>query len=56
MFTSFDKALIAVVMGGLYILNSVFGVTLGFTEAQIGAVIGVLTPVLVWLFPNKKIA
>ena len=55
MFTSIDKAIVAMVMGGLYILNSVFGVTLGFTEAQIAAVIGVLTPILVWIWPNKSI-
>lgn len=56
MFTSFDKALIAVIMGALYILNSVFGINLGFTEAQVGTVIGVLTPILVYLIPNKKSA
>lgn len=53
MFTSFDKALVGVIMGGLFILNSVFGINLGFTEAQVGAVIGVITPILIYFIPNK---
>lgn len=53
MFTSMDKALVALIMGALFIMNSVFGVNLGFTEAQVSAVIGVLTPILVYLIPNK---
>ncbi len=56
MFTSFDKAIVAIIMGALYIANSVFGINLGFTEAQVGAVIGVLTPILVYIFPNKQTA
>ena len=52
MITTFDKALVAIVMGVLFILNSVFGVSFGFTEAQVGGVIGILTPILVYLIPN----
>lgn len=54
MFTSFDKAIVAIVMGGLFILNSVFHINLGFTPEQVGAVIGVLTPLLVYFWPNLK--
>lgn len=54
MFTSFDKALVAIVMGFLYILNSFGGIDLGFTEEQVAAVIGVLTPIIVYLWPNKQ--
>lgn len=53
MFTSMDKALIAMVMGVLYILNSVAGINLGFTEMQVATVIGILTPILVYFIPNK---
>lgn len=53
MFTSMDKALVALVMGVLFIMNSVFGVSLGFTEAQVAGVIGILTPILVWAIPNR---
>jgi glucose uptake protein GlcU len=42
------------IMGAMFIANSVFGINLGFTEAQVSAVIGVLTPILVYLIPNKK--
>ncbi len=53
MFTSMDKALVALVMGLLFILQNQFGITLGFTEAQVTSVIGILTPILVYLIPNK---
>lgn len=56
MFTSMDKALVALVMGILYILNSVAGINLGFSETQVASVIGILTPILVYLIPNKKTA
>ncbi len=54
MFTSLDKAIVAFVMGALYIANSVFHFSFGFTEAQVAGFIGVLTPILVYFFPNKK--
>lgn len=53
MFTTMDKAIVAMIMGALFILSSVFGINLGFTEAQVAAVVGVLTPILVYLIPNK---
>lgn len=53
MFTSMDKAIVALIMGALFIANSVFGINLGLTEAQVTSVIGILTPILVYLIPNK---
>lgn len=55
MFTQADKALAAIIMGVLFILNSWFHVTIpGFlTEANIDQVLAVLTPILVYLIPNK---
>ena len=53
MFTSVDKALVGVVMGIAFIGNSVFGVDFGFDEGVVSTVIGGLTPLLVWLIPNK---
>ena len=54
MFTSYDKALIAIVMGVLFIVTSVWGE--GWwshaTEETIAILLGVLTPIFVWLFPN----
>ena len=53
MFTRIDKALVGVVMGALYILNYFFGLDFGFTEAGVASVIAVITPVLIYLVPNK---
>ncbi len=57
MFTSIDKALVALVMAILYILHSVAGVNLPFlTEDTVSTAIGLLTPLLVYIVPNKKTA
>jgi hypothetical protein len=53
MFTTIDKALTAVVMGLLSILNLVFGISLGIEPATVQIIISALTPVLVYLIPNK---
>lgn len=53
MFTSIDKALTALVMAVLFLLNTVFGINFGLTEAQVATILTVLTPFLVWLVPNK---
>jgi len=55
MFTSIDKALTAMVMAVAYALNFFFGVELGWDEETIGVVIAGLTPILVWLVPNKAV-
>lgn len=54
MFTTIDKALIALVMGLLYAANYFFGLDFGVSEAQVAAIISVLTPILVYLVPNKQ--
>lgn len=54
MFTTLDKALVALVMGILSILNLVFGVNLGLDPATVSTVIAALTPFLVYFIPNKK--
>lgn len=53
MFTSLDKALVALVMGALYLLNSFAGIDLGVSEGTITAIIAALTPILVWAVPNR---
>jgi hypothetical protein len=54
MFTELDKALVAVVLGILSILALVFDWNLKWiSEEGIMAVIAVLTPLLVYLVPNK---
>lgn len=53
MFTSIDKALVALIMGAIYIGNTFLGLNIGLSEATVTTIIGALTPILVWLVPNK---
>lgn len=53
MFTTFDKALVALVMAALSILNLKFGINLGLDETTVTAIIAAITPLLVYLWPNK---
>lgn len=57
MFTTIDKALIALVMSVLSIINLVWGIEWfgGRAEEVVGVVLLLLTPVLVYLFPNLPI-
>jgi hypothetical protein len=49
-----DKALVAAILGVLSILSLVFGWHLQWiTEEGITAVIAILTPILVYLVPNR---
>ena len=56
MFTSIDKALVAVVMGGLYLWNTFAPWKIGLDENTVSTVIVGLTPILVYLIPNKPAA
>ncbi len=57
MFTSVDKALVALVMAVIWLLNFFFGVNLGWiTQDTVATIVGLLTPVLVWAIPNKTAA
>ena len=54
MFTSIDKALVAMVMGILFILNTFFGINVSWiSQETVATIIGLITPVLVWAIPNK---
>lgn len=55
MFTSIDKALVALVMGALYLLNTFAGINLGVDEAVVTSVIAAATPILVYFWPNKTV-
>jgi hypothetical protein len=56
MFTQSDKALAAIIMGVLFLANSWFHVEIpSFLSADnINQLLAVLTPILVYLIPNKK--
>jgi hypothetical protein len=56
MFTTFDKALVALVMALLSLVNLGFGIDLGLDEATVGAIIAALTPLAVYLWPNRAAA
>ena len=53
MFTSIDKAIVAVVMAALYLLNTFTGLDIGLSEETVTGIIAAVTPLLVWLVPNK---
>jgi len=57
MFTSMDKALAAAIMGILFIVQTFTGFNLSWISADtINTLIGLLTPVIVYYVPNKKVA
>ncbi len=51
MFTTFDKALVGIIMGGVALAN-LFGFHFGVSEATVNGIVGVLTPILVYFIPN----
>jgi hypothetical protein len=56
MFTEYDKALAALALAVLSILNLLWGIDLfgAHTEEVIGVIIAVAIPILVWFIPNKQ--
>lgn len=54
MFTSIDKALVALIMGVLFIVQTYTGFSLSWISAEtVSTIVGLITPVLVWAIPNK---
>lgn len=55
MFTTADKAIVAIVMGVCFLLQSWFHIQIpGFINADnITQALALLTPILVYLIPNK---
>ncbi len=54
MFTTIDKALAAIVMAAIFLLNEFGGIDIGLSEETVTAVIAAATPILVYLIPNKR--
>lgn len=55
MFSSIDKAIVAAVMGILFIIQTYTGFSLSWiSQETVATIVGLLTPVLVWAIPNKK--
>lgn len=55
MFTAMDKALVAAIMGAIYVWNALSPWHIGVSAATVQTVVGILAPVLVYLVPNKKV-
>lgn len=53
MFTTVDKAIAALVMATIFLVNNFTGWQLGLDEETVNAIAGVLTPIVVWLVPNR---
>lgn len=49
---AFNKAIVALVMSALIIIETLTGINIGLTEGTLVTILSVLTPVLVWLIPN----
>jgi len=53
MFTSIDKALVALAGALLFLANHFGGIDLGLGEDALVVLVGALMPLLTWLLPNK---
>ncbi len=54
MFTQLDKAIVAAVMGILFIVQTYTGFSTSWISAEtVATIVGLITPVLVWAIPNK---
>ena len=54
MFTSIDKALVALFGAIIYLISAFFGIEFSWlTPDMIQNAVTVVTPLLVWLIPNK---
>ena len=51
MYTTFDKTIVAFIMGGVGIAN-LFGLHFGLSADTLNGIVAVLTPILVYLIPN----
>lgn len=53
MFTSIDKALVALTGAVLFLTNHFWGIDIGLEEDALVILVGGLVPLLTWLLPNK---
>lgn len=55
MFTRYDKFLVALAMAAIHLGNAVFGLDIGVDETAVTTIVAGLTPLLVWLVPNRRL-
>ena len=48
------KAIVALIMAILTILDQIFGVKFGISQEVVTVILAALTPILVWLIPNTE--
>ena len=53
MFTTVDKALVGLIGAALFLVNHFTSFHFGVEESTLTAIVGVVTPVLTYLIPNK---
>lgn len=53
MVTSFDKAVVALIMALIFFANKFFNTSIAVDEQTVSSVVMALTPIVVYLFPNK---
>ena len=53
MFTQLDKAIAAAIMAVISVIALAGGLADTLTEEWVAGVVAVLTPILVWLIPNR---
>lgn len=51
MYSNFDKALVAVIMGAIQLAN-VLGLHFGVDEHTVTTIVATVTPILIWIVPN----
>jgi uncharacterized membrane protein len=54
MFTSFDKAIVALIGAVIFLASGWLGLQISIPVETVQWIAGVITPILVWKFPNKK--
>lgn len=52
MFTTVDKAIVALIMSVLSILDLLFGINFGLGEGTVATIAALVGPILVWAVPN----
>ena len=52
--SKYNKAIVAIIGGGVVLLDAAFGINLGLDQGTISAIAGVLTPILVYAIGNKS--
>lgn len=49
----YNKALVAIVMGVIAIANNIWPGSIGIQDTTVNIIVGAVTPILVYLIPNK---